>query len=246
MKSYYHSHETAYQQIKSKGYIGWGNAKSLAELGDTKTNEYLNQKIKKYFSKRRNKSALDLGCGTGTTAFTLAKSGFTTTGIDISETAIEIGKDLARQQNLEIKFVVDDVLNLKSLNQKFDLIYDSHFLHCVVLEEDREKVFSGIKTSLTSGGIFILDTMVMPNREIDPASTFDTLRFDQDFILWHKTKPSTDRGIIEIEGQHWCAQRRIYPVEKVMSEVADAGFEVLEQQVDEQDNNPSMLRLVLR
>lgn len=246
MKSYYHAHETAYQQIKSKGYVGWENVKSLEALGDSKTNEYLSQKIKKYFSKTANSLALDLGCGTGTTAFTLAKSGFNTTGIDISETAVEIGRDLARQQNLEIKFIAGDVLNLKALNKKFDFIYDSHFLHCIVLEEDRKKVFNEIKSVLNVDGIFILDTMVMPDVEIDPANMFDTLRFDQDFILWHKTKPSTDRGIVEIDGQHWCAQRRIYPVEKVMSEVVDAGFEVLEQQVEEKKNDPSMLRLVLR
>lgn len=246
MKSYYHAHESAYQQIKSKGFVGWGNAKNLAELGDAKTNEYLKQKIEKYFFHAKEKSALDLGCGTGTTAFTLARHGFQTTGIDISETALEIGRDLARQQNLEIRFVAGDVLDLKSIGQKFDLIYDSHFLHCIVLEEDRRKVFKEIRSILSSGGIFILDTMVMPSIQIDPAKMFDTLRFDEDFILWHKTKPSNDRGIIEIDGQHWCAQRRIYPTDKVVDEVNDAGFEILEQHVDDQENNPSMLRMVLR
>ena len=246
MKSYYHAHESAYQQIKSKGFVGWGNAKSLAELGDVKTNEYLKQKIEKYFSEVKGKSALDLGCGTGTTAFTLAKHGLATTGIDISETALEMGRDLARQQDLEIQFVAGDVLNLKALEREFDFIYDSHFLHCIVLEEDRKKVFDEIKSILKADGIFILDTMVMPNMEVEPAITSDTLRFDQDFILWHKTKPSTDRGIVEVEGQHWCAQRRIYPAEKVINEIKKAGFKILEQQIDEQENEVSMLRMVLR
>lgn len=245
MKSYYHAHETAYQQIKSKGFIGWGNAKNLAELGDAKTLEYLEQKIVKYFADAKEKSALDLGCGTGTSAFTLAKRGFKTTGVDISETAIEMGRDLARQQNLDIRFVAGDVLDLKALSQKFDFIYDSHFLHCIVLEEDRRKVFQEIRTVLAVEGIFILDTMVLPSRQIDPEKMFDTLCFDDKFILWHKTKPSKDRGVVEIAGQHWCAQRRIYPADKIVSEVNDAGFEILEQQIDDQENKPSMLRMVL-
>ena len=245
MKSYYHAHESAYQQIKSKGFVGWGNKKSLEELGDVKTNDYLKKQIEKYFSDFTGKSALDLGCGTGTTAFTFAKHGFATTGIDISETALEMGRDLARQQNLNIHFVAGDVLDLKSLEQKFNFIYDSHFLHCIVFEEDRKKVFDEIKSILKADGIFILDTMVMPNTEIDPTTMFGPLRFDQDFILWHKTKPSTDRGIVEIEGQYWCAQRRIYPAEMVISEIKNAGFEIIEQQIDEQDNEPSMLRMVL-
>ncbi len=245
MKSYYHAHESAYQQIKSKGFVGWGNKKSLEDLGDVKTNGYLKQKIEKYFSDFTGKTALHLGCGTGTTAFTFAKYGFATTGIDISETAVEMGRDLARQQNLKINFVAGDVLDLKSPEQKFDFIYDSHFLHCIVLEEDRKKVFDEIKSILKADGIFILDTMVMPSAKIDPTTMFGTLRFDQDFILWHKTKPSTDRGVVEVEGQYWCAQRRIYPAKKVLSEIKDAGFEILEQQIDEQDNEPSMLRMVL-
>ncbi len=246
MQSYYHVHELVYQQIKSKGFIGWGNAKSLAELGDVETNEYLIGKIEKYFSIARGKSALDLGCGTGTTAFILARYGFSTMGVDISETALEIGRSLACQQNLEIQFVVGDALDLKFISQNFDFIYDSHLLHCIVFEEDRNKVFSKIRSALSANGIFILDTMVMPNTQIDPTMMLDTLRFDNEYILWHKTKPSSDRGIIEIDGQHWCAQRRLYPVDKVLSEVIEAGFEVIEQQVDDHNNNPSILRMVLR
>ncbi len=246
MKSYYHSHESAYQQIKSKGYIGWGNAKNLSELGDAKTNAYLKQKIEKHFSITTNKSALDLGCGTGTTAFPMAKAGFKTTGIDISETALEMGRELAKQQNLQVNFISGDVLNLSSLNEKFDLIYDSHLLHCIVFDEDRMKVLKGTKSILKPYGIFILDTMVAPPSKFDPTDGFDTLRFDQDYILWHKTKPTTDRGVVEVDGQHWCAQRRIYPAETVMSEVALAGFTVLEKQIDEQKDEPSMLRLVLQ
>jgi len=246
LKSYYHAHELAYQKIKSKGYVGWGNASNLADLGDNKTNAYLDQMLKNYFPDPATKFALDLGCGTGTTAFAMSKYGFETTGVDISETAIEIGKDLMMQQNLKVDFIVGDLLNSDYLNKKFDFIYDSHFLHCIVFEEDRRKVFDGIKNLLSSGGIFILDTMVLPEGNKSLTLIPEELRFDQDFILWHKTKPSTDRGVVEFKGQHWCAQRRIYPIEVVMNEINEAGFQVLEKQIDTQLGEPSMLRLVLR
>jgi SAM-dependent methyltransferase len=246
LKSYYYAHELAYQQIKSKGYVGWGNASSLAALGDEKTNEYLNRILKKCFPDPIGKFALDLGCGTGTTAFVMSKLGFETTGIDISETAIELGKDLMRQQNLKIEFVVGDILNPNCLNKKFNLIYDSHVLHCIVFEEDRRKVFNEIRNLLSSGGFFILDTMVLPEGNVSLTLIPEELRFDQDFILWHKVKPSTDRGVVEFEGQHWCAQRRVYPIEVVMNEINEAGFQVLEEQIDTQLGEPSMLRLVLK
>lgn len=246
MKSYYDAHETAYQQIKSKGFVGWGNAKNLSELGDENTLRFLTQKISQYFPEAKGKKALDVGCGTGTTAFTLAQSGFEVTGIDVSETAIEMGRELAKQQGFEITFFKDDILDLKHNFKKFDLIYDSHFFHCIVFEKDRSLVLKNLKALLANSGILILDTMVMPQEELNPAGEFETLKFDENFILWHKTKPSTDYGVVEVNGQHWCAQRRIYPPEKVLEEVSEAGLTIISEQLDAQPGEPSMLRLVLQ
>ena len=246
MKSYYDAHESAYKEIKEKGYVGWGNKKTFADLGDPKTFEYLKSSILKWsIARDLGGKALDLGCGTGTTAFTMAQLGYDVTGIDISETAIEMARELATSQNFKIQFTVGDILKLKELNQKFDLIYDSHCLHCIVLDEDRKKVYSGVKSSLSSDGIFILDTSIV-NGSWNPASGNDSLRFDEDYILWHKTKPSQIRGVVELNGQHWCAQRRFYPATKIMHEVTQSGFKVISQYVDVQESEESdMLRLVL-
>lgn len=245
-KTYYHVHESAYQQIKTNGYVGWGNVKNINELGDSATKQYLTETVQRFFPDINNQKALDLGCGTGTTAFVLSRLGFEVTGVDISETAIAMGQDLALQQNLKINFIQGDVLELNKLNQKFDLIYDSHCLHCIVFEEDRMRVLKGVKSALNEGGIFILDTMVMPSEPHDPAAMFDTLRFDEDFILWHKTKPAQMKGVVELNGQTWCAQRRIYPSYTVLEEVFKAGFVVISNRLDAQPGKPSMLRLVLR
>jgi len=88
--------------------------------------------------------------------------------------------------------------------------------------------------------------MVMPAMGHNPAQTYSTLRFDENYILWHKAKPSSARGVVRHEGEYWCAQRRIYPVKKVLSEVEKAGLKIVSQQLDEQDNEPSMLRLILK
>jgi 2-polyprenyl-3-methyl-5-hydroxy-6-metoxy-1,4-benzoquinol methylase len=247
IKSYYHAHETAYKEIKSKGFVGWGDAKNLEELGDEKTIQYLKETITQFFPKTNGEKALDVGCGTGTTAFTLARYGFDTTGIDISETAIQMGNDLAAQQNLKISFVVGDILELDQFVGKFDFIYDSHCLHCIVFEKDRRKVLLNLKNALNNDGIFVLDTMIQPeNGKVDFTGSHSALRFDENYILWHKTKPSNDHGIAEIDGQHWCAQRRIYPAETVLEEVRQAGFTIVAERMDAQHDKPSMLRLVLK
>jgi 2-polyprenyl-6-hydroxyphenyl methylase/3-demethylubiquinone-9 3-methyltransferase len=246
MKSYYHDHELAYQQIQSKGFVGWGNAKTLNELGDVLTKEYLQSVIPKFFTAVRGQSALDLGCGSGTTAFLLARLGFAVTGIDVSETAVQMAKDLSLQQGLEIDFRVQDILNEAQPLGKFDLIYDSHCLHCIVFENDRALALRNVKKALSDEGLFILDTMVMPAEHIDLTGGNKALRFDENCILWHKTRPSSDYGVVEVDGQYWCAQRRIWPAETVLEEVERAGFQILSQVIDLQPREPSMLRLVLK
>lgn len=245
MKAYYYAHESAYKQIKKKGYVGWGNAKTLDELSDPTTQDYIKSSIEKWLLCPKGKNALDLGCGSGTTAFFLAKEGLRVTGIDISETAIELAKELSSKQNLNIDFLVADVLHLEKMNQRFDLIYDSHCFHCIVFEEDRFKVLDGVKKSLNDSGIFILDTMVMAHN-YNPCADKDNLRFDNEFILWHKTSSTDYRGIVEIDGEHWCAQRRIYPAIKVMDEIKQTGFKILSKSLDlQKQGEPGMLRLIL-
>jgi 2-polyprenyl-6-hydroxyphenyl methylase/3-demethylubiquinone-9 3-methyltransferase len=245
MKAYYDAHESAYQNIKAKGYVGWGDKKSLADLGDPLTEQYLKATVLQWFKGPQEALALDLGCGTGTTAFTLAKLGFAVTGVDVSPTAIQIAQALSSVQNLKIDFKTADVLKLEALGQQFDLIYDSHCFHCIVFDEDRQQVLKGVKNTLRPGGKFILDTMISDGGH-DYASGVETLRFDENYILWHKTKPSQDRGVVEVDGQHWCAQRRIYPQAMILEEVASAGFEILTQTVDTQGGQDVwMLRMVL-
>lgn len=245
MKSYYHAHETAYQEIKAKGGVGWGGAKTLTELGDEVTNQYLQSLIPGWISEPLGKKALDLGCGSGTTAFILAKLGFNVTGVDISETAIAMAKDFSSQQSLEINFVVGDILKVSEMNKKFNLVYDSHCLHCIVFDEDRVQVLEQVKKSMAPKGIFVLDTMV--DREgFDPTGGMKALRFDEDGILWHKTNKDNYRGVVDVDGQLWCAQRRIYPAEKIIEEVENAGFKILSKRKDVYtETSSAMLRLIL-
>lgn len=244
-KAYYEVHENAYQQLKEKGLVGWGGAKTLGELGDSKTKEYLHEVARRFFPDCTGRTALDVGCGTGTTAFELIKMGFSVTGVDISSTAIEMARQFSKDLEVAAEFITSDLLFLE-LPQKFDLIYDSHCLHCIVLPGDRQRVFKAIKSHLKSGGLFVLDTMVF-SEGMDLTEKIPSLKFDHDFILWHKTTQTTGSGLhLDDLGQMWQAQRRIYPASIILEEVKSAGFNVVDSRLDSQDRpHPDMLRLVL-
>jgi len=67
---------------------------------------------------------LEIGCGTGNDINYLSKKGFDVTGMDISQTAI----DIAKRNNQNAKFIVGDI-NEDLPNEKYDIIYDRGCLH---------------------------------------------------------------------------------------------------------------------
>ncbi|AEV85204.1 ubiquinone/menaquinone biosynthesis methyltransferase ubiE [Actinoplanes sp. SE50] len=75
----------------------------------------------------RGPKVLDLGCGTGDLACTLARRGYHVTGIDISPTAIERARQKAA--GLTATFHVQDATKLDLPNKPFDTIFDSGLLH---------------------------------------------------------------------------------------------------------------------
>ena len=238
-KSYYTAQESAYKKIRENGEAGW-QRKTMDDFRDSETDKLINNYVKSHFSSTRDLAALDLGTGTGSTAHTLHDLGFKVTGIDVCPSAIESAKEIAIKEKKDIHFEVADVLEL---NSKFDLIYDSHCAHCVVLLKDRATFFNSIYASLKKNGIFILDSMALGEEESWHPS--DGLRFDENFILWHKTKGDTHSGVVKIDEDFWCPQRRIYPAKKLLSELSEHGFKIISYSLDEQEAGaPRMLRVL--
>lgn len=237
VKKYYDDHEGAYRTIKEKGEYGW-QAPTLTDFQESMAVELVTSVVRRHFPNILGKTALDLGCGTGPTAHTLHNLGFQTTGIDISPTAIELAEKHAQEKN--IHFEVADVLTFRG---KFDFIYDSHCLHCIVADEDRKAFFRMIKDNLKQGGAAFIDTMVW--REGYQAG-IPSLRFDEEYILWHPTKDSSREGCELYEEKWWCPQRRIYPAAKVLDEIKSSGLKILfKNELEQKIPEPHMLHLLV-
>lgn len=74
---------------------------------------------------------LEVGCGNGKTAVALAKRGFRVTGMDFSQKAIDICRELI----LDADFVCASVLNIPFENGSFDGIVAFHVLEHLTDEE---------------------------------------------------------------------------------------------------------------
>ena len=73
------------------------------------------------------KNILHIQCHFGQDTISLARLGAKTTGVDLSDKAIRIAKELAFKSNVDSTFVCCDVYNLPNyLEEKFDIVFTSY------------------------------------------------------------------------------------------------------------------------
>jgi SAM-dependent methyltransferase len=94
------------------------------------------------------KRVLEYGCGPGSQSFELARRGAHVTGIDISPVAIEIAREQARAEGLEIEFAVMDAEATTFPDRSFDLIVGGAILHHL----DLDRAYAELARLLAPGG----------------------------------------------------------------------------------------------
>jgi cyclopropane fatty-acyl-phospholipid synthase-like methyltransferase len=139
--------------------------------------------------------ALDLGCGTGTNAITIAKHGWQVVGVDFSALAIWAARRKARRQGLEIRFLSRDVTDLDDLAGPFDLTLDIGCLHGLD-PEHRPKYARAVRRLAKSSGYYLLYSFIA--QASDPAAYWPTepdikSLFEGDFDLASE-RYGRDRG----------------------------------------------------
>jgi SAM-dependent methyltransferase len=110
--------------------------------------------IPAWLLERKVERVLDLGCGSGWLSIFLARQGFKVTGIDVAEHALELGRQWADQENLDIKFDAGDIATMDYAPASFDAIVANsifeHFTYDLAVE-----TVAKLKKILTPRGGFI-------------------------------------------------------------------------------------------
>lgn len=99
--------------------------------------------------------ALDLGCGTGTNALTLARHGWQVTGVDFVASAIQQAKAKTRQAGLKVDLRQGDVTRLPGIQGPFDLVLDIGCFHCLS-PQGRQIYVQNLEQLLSPGGTFLM------------------------------------------------------------------------------------------
>lgn len=95
--------------------------------------------------------ALDLGCGDGTNTLMLARHGWSATGIDISESAIDNARAAAEEAGVEARFIHADMLEWEP-DQEYNLVIATYSLPGGA--DSHKAMRTGIR-ALRPGGILI-------------------------------------------------------------------------------------------
>jgi SAM-dependent methyltransferase len=153
---------------------------------------------------------LELGAGRGGVSLQLAKLGAHVTLVDFSPSAVEQGRKIFQHENQEAEFVVGDVTHPDLiLPHKFDLIIDSHLLHCLTEDPDRVSYFGLVHDHLERNGIFVCESMAYRKKLFVP----DGFMLDERKVLW------------QMFGK-WTPVRRILDSLDLEHELISAGFNI--------------------
>lgn len=154
--------------------------------------------IEQYLNK--GDSILDLACGTGTLCTMLKLNGYESSGLDLSESIIEIANEKRKINRLDIDFHVADMTNFK-LGKKFNMVtcfFDSvNFLSDI---RDVRKMFDCAYSHLHNNGYFIIDIF---SKEL--LREYENNEIHEDYVTFYldwvtkKTSPKSLKHTIKIK-----------------------------------------------
>lgn len=104
------------------------------------------------FGPKKTLNLLDLGGGYGRDAIFYAKQGFHATCLDISEIAIQQGKELAELTQTKVNFIQGNFLKIDLPKALFDVIVSYRFLY-LFSGNDLQRILSKMNCLLKKGGI---------------------------------------------------------------------------------------------
>lgn len=127
---------------------------AASPIADSEAYQKKIEKIKSYLSS--GDDVLDIGCGTGTQCDDLAGNVKQVTGIDISSKLLAIAEMRRIERGIDnVEFMETTVFDERFDSGSFNVVMAFYVLHFI---EDLDQMFERIHDLLKPGGLFILET----------------------------------------------------------------------------------------
>lgn len=114
-----------------------------------------------YFEKKLLNSGrvLELGCGPGRNAIYFAENGCLVDAVDLSKESIHWATERAKEKNVNVNFIHDNIFNLQIEEGTYDIVYDSGCFHHIAPHR-RMSYINLVKKALKPGGYFAITCFV--------------------------------------------------------------------------------------
>jgi SAM-dependent methyltransferase len=106
---------------------------------------------------REAQSLLDLACGPGYHARTFARRGKRAVGVDLREEMINLAREQAEQEGVEVEWIAEDMRHVRLKNPVDIAINVFDGIDCLLTNDDLLDHFQAIAASLTPGGLYFID-----------------------------------------------------------------------------------------
>jgi ubiquinone/menaquinone biosynthesis C-methylase UbiE len=153
-------YEKSYGQQGFKAQRLYPNEELLRFLGRNYFNDHTIQ--------RKSLKILEVGCGSCSNLWMIAKEGFDTYGIDISEKSLELGKMMLDKWGVEAELLAEDMTSLGFENSYFDVIVDVFSSNCLD-SNNFNKYLKEVNRVLKVNGKFFIYT---PSEESDAFKNY--------------------------------------------------------------------------
>lgn len=184
------------------------------------------------------KLVLDLACGTGNITIPMAKRGYDMIGLDLSCEMLNIARNKAISQNLDILFLNQDMCEMELYGTVDAIVCALDGLNYILDSGDLEKVFSLVKNYLNPGGVMIFD--MNTRHYLENVLGRNTFVSDEDgiYYVW-RSEFFEDTNICEFELNFFCEDQdksykrfdefqaeRAYSVDEISKLVTSQGLDM--------------------
>lgn len=223
------------------------------EVMDTSLYEKWLEFSKRHLPKETNR-ILELACGTGALATEFARAGYEVTALDISEEMLAVASERAMEEEIQVQFVMGDMLDLSETGTYEAITCFSDSLCYMDDEQAVQQVFDTVYESLENDGVFIFDVHSIHQVEtVFPEYSYH-YQTDEFAFLWDSYPGKTEHSIehyltffvreneedtesfIRFDELH---QERTYSLDNYLHMLENAGFTAVQVYGDFEDEAPT-------
>ena len=202
------------------------------DCGYENWSQYLIEKLRAY----PLKTGLDVGCGGGYFTRAFIRSGYETTGMDISAEMLDRAQEEALRTGVRGDYLLGDITKIK-LPKRFDFVTAINDCVNYIPKEKLKKAFKNVRSALNKNGVFLFDisserkfrekianTVSVDDRDDVTYLSFNSLDGDtatMDVTLFVKKADGDYRRLDERHIQY------IYKEDEILSALEECGFQTV-------------------